>query len=198
MRNTELTKKSKELLEVITRLTNSEAMKKQFEEKSLHDHLTGLPNRRYLEEQFLQELARARRHAFSLACMFLDIDHFKQINDTHGHLAGDFILKELARLLTVQKRIYDIAARYGGEEFVFLFKQIQAGDASIVAERIRLSVEKHRFPFEDKDIPVTVSVGVYVLVPEATLSMEVILQKADAALYRAKNQGRNRIVIQTG
>ncbi len=166
----------------------------------LTDYLTGLSNRRYFEARCQEDIAHARRHNQPLACMFLDIDHFKHINDTFGHLTGDKVLGEIARLIRQELRNGDIVARYGGEEFVVLMPQTTSRHAHDIAERIRAALaSKPVQPLPGKTIPVTLSIGISALpekhaASDATVAQEM-LGGADAALYKAKQTGRNRIVI---
>ncbi|MFH1146895.1 MAG: sensor domain-containing diguanylate cyclase, partial [Pseudomonadota bacterium] len=194
-RNLELNKKNQELLDLLGRLTQSEKLRTQFEKLSYIDALTGIPNRRYLEIRINEELSRSKRHGFSMACLMMDIDHFKSINDTYGHAAGDQVLKELGELLRNRKRAYDVVGRYGGEEFAMLFKQIDQADTFTVADRVRAAIEHHEFVFEGRPIKVTVSMGIAAVKPSSNDTIISILQKADEALYAAKQGGRNRCVL---
>lgn len=161
------------------------------------DVLTGLHNRRYLQERLRGELASARRSQTPLACLLLDADHFKRINDKHGHLAGDSVLRELARRISSEIRANDIGARFGGEEFAVLLPGTPTDVAEKLGERIRETVSRTPIELsEGQTIKITVSVGVSSLVPsrdEDDLANvgERLLADADAALYRAKSDGRN-------
>ncbi len=192
IRNIELSKKNLELMDLFGRLSQSEKLLGEFEKLTYSDFLTDLPNRRYLECRMQEEIARSQRHALYMACLMIDIDHFKNVNDTYGHPAGDYILQELAGILIKNKRPYDLVARYGGEEFTMVFKHIHPDDGSILAERIRASVENASFYFHGKIIKTTVSIGVVSLKAGKGDTIETILAMADAALYRAKREGRNR------
>ena len=160
------------------------------EENALTDELTKLPNRRYMAQRFLQEMQRARRHHKGLAFLMLDIDHFKQINDTYGHLHGDAVLAELARILTAAKRESDVAARYGGEEFGLILNETGETGAMTLAERIREKVEAATFP---GGLKLTVSIGVATTDDEALFTS--LIEKADQALYSAKQAGRNTVRV---
>ncbi len=165
----------------------------------LTDPLTGVHNRRFFETRCHDEIAHARRHYLNLACMFLDIDKFKRINDTLGHHAGDEVLRNVARLIKLQLRSNDIIARYGGEEFVALLPHTGLKQAYEIAERIRTSIAAHPFqPLPGENLAVTISIGVAMLPAElagdeSTLA-EKLVSAADAALYQAKEGGRNRVV----
>ncbi len=161
----------------------------------LTDPLTGVSNRRYFEQRLMEACATAQRYRRPLACLFADVDHFKRINDSWGHPAGDAVLRDIARLIAVQLRHSDVLCRYGGEEFVILLPDTAGEAACEIAERIRLAVASHPF-----DIPsgVTVSAGVSALeqFAEADLAgmSQQLVSRADVALYRAKQEGRDRVV----
>lgn len=166
----------------------------------LTDPLTGLGNRRHLEEQLLKALSMAKRHKHPLSCLFIDIDKFKLINDRLGHPAGDAVLKELALRIRKESRCYDIPARFGGEEFVLILPDTTIDDAKNMAERIRLAAADNAFPLpENAFCDATISIGGYTLSdipPEQDLSTLVhfILSQADLALYEAKETGRNKVM----
>jgi two-component system cell cycle response regulator len=153
------------------------------------DGLTQIFNRRYFLEQFEREVSRAKRYRRELSLMMFDIDHFKDINDSYGHLAGDYVLKQLATVIKGKIRREDILARYGGEEFVIILPEIDGGNSVIFAEKIRKIVEKAPFKFEDTRINVTISVGMGTLT-EADDAASLI-KRADEKLYEAKAAGRN-------
>jgi two-component system cell cycle response regulator len=166
------------------------------------DVLTGWHNRRYLQARMKEELARACRDGRSLVCMMLDIDHFKRVNDTWGHAAGDSVLRELAQRIDAEVRASDVAARLGGEEFVILLPSTTSVDGKRLAERIRNAVGAA--PFElpgGEQIAVTVSIGIAEFAPAAgdgdlrSLG-EALVARADAALYDAKAAGRDRVVVE--
>ncbi|MCP5078287.1 MAG: diguanylate cyclase [Psychromonas sp.] len=154
------------------------------------DQLTGLYNRHYLIDMATKKVARALRHKYDLWVLMIDIDHFKQINDTHGHPMGDEILKEVAATLALDNRSEDIAARLGGEEFLVMFDPCEIEDAMLKANRIRRKIEA----LNPYDIKVTVSIGMAKLMPEDA-NFERLLKRSDDALYHAKENGRNRIEV---
>ncbi|GHD59645.1 hypothetical protein GCM10017083_44300 [Thalassobaculum fulvum] len=157
------------------------------------DSLTGLWNRRHFEDTVEAEVERARRYGTPLSLLTLDADHFKRINDSHGHHVGDDVLRELARLLGQQIRRSDLLCRWGGEEFMVLVPGTDGDRAAAMAEKIRQRVAAHVF---DGVGPVTVSIGVGQAGPDETA--DAWLRRVDAALYEAKQRGRNRVVVATG
>lgn len=153
------------------------------------DGLTGIHNKRYFMEFLEREIARAKRHARDLVLVMIDIDHFKNINDTHGHIAGDAVLQQLTRLIDSVMRKDELIARYGGEEFAVLLPEADLHNAVLFAERIRRLVENQSFHHADEDIRITISMGVAAYTDE--LGMEEFIRLADEQLYRAKEAGRN-------
>jgi two-component system, cell cycle response regulator len=156
------------------------------------DPLTNCFNRRALMQKLEQEMDRAARYATMLTGMMIDIDNFKQINDSHGHLVGDKVLKQLANLLKREQRSVDIVARYGGEEFVVLLPETTAAESRNFAERILRRVATHDFGEAAKPVRVTISVGIASYPDERVTDGESLLRLADSHLYRAKSDGRNR------
>jgi two-component system cell cycle response regulator len=161
--------------------------------------LTGVHNRRYFEHRCLIEIAQARRYRHELACLFLDLDHFKRINDRHGHPAGDEVLRSIGHLIQSQLRLGDTIARFGGEEFVVLLPQAPAQAAREIAERIRASIAARALLLPSGEfIPATVSVGLAMLAADSAAEDPQaqalrLVDAADQALYRAKSSGRNRV-----
>lgn len=167
--------------------------------ESIMDPLVGLYNRRYLDRRLSEELSRARRYDLPLSVLLIDIDHFKQINDTYGHPVGDALLSHLGKLLLDAIRDSDLAARYGGDELLVLAQNTTAASAGVLAERLRQHVETNQLVLSSnsnqrQEVRVTVSIGVAGLGQEATDNQSLI-QCADEALYRAKQEGRNRVII---
>jgi two-component system cell cycle response regulator len=175
--------------------SQAELMAHQLYESAMRDTLTRTHNRRYLVERLASELAYARRHGTRLALIMIDIDHFKAVNDTYGHLAGDEVLREVSALVSRMIRTEDVFARYGGEEFVVLARGIEHENARRFAERIRAAVERLEIAGEDNVLRVTISAGVASLdeLPEGGRNDEALFRLADERLYRAKGQGRNRV-----
>ncbi|WP_078119554.1 GGDEF domain-containing protein [Thiosocius teredinicola] len=175
------------------RATEIEAERKLYEAANT-DPLTSALNRRAFMARAEQELANAERTGSRTSLMMCDIDHFKRINDNHGHPAGDHVLKELVDILRSHIRKEDLLARFGGEEFVLLLCRTEQDAAGDWAERIRSAVEQHQFVFDGKSIPVTLSMGISCPAQAAGVPLDKMIQDADGALYRAKQAGRNRVV----
>lgn len=162
-------------------------------ELSNTDHLTGLFNRRYMMKALDKELQRSVRNGGNLSLIMLDIDHFKRVNDSFGHLQGDVVLQNVALLLQKELRSYDCAARYGGEEFVAILPDSSLKESVLVADRIRLAVQKTIFNGPLDKLSLTVSLGVASFSLEQTPTVDGFIKLADDALYRAKGNGRNRV-----
>lgn len=165
----------------------------------LTDPLTALNNRRFFEQRLVEEFDRALRTKRPLCCLMIDIDYFKQVNDTHGHQVGDKVLQRVSKTMVEQMRRTDVLARYGGEEFVVLLPETVATVAMEVAERLRMRVAKDLIPIEgSNNISITISVGLSVLDSRiSTLDTpRTLLAYADQALYKAKHSGRNKVAQQ--
>jgi two-component system, cell cycle response regulator len=163
-------------------------------ETTLRDPLTRLHNRRYLDERLRSEFSFATRHEAPLALLLVDIDHFKRVNDEHGHQAGDFVLRLVAASIQRLMRPEDVVARYGGEEFVVIARNTGLRNGVIFAERIRTRIAALQPAWDGQELGVTVSVGVTAIeAGSGHSSAEAMLQAADDALYDAKTAGRNRI-----
>ena len=172
-----------------------EAFQRQMSESALRDGLTRAYNKRYFSERTESELQYALRHSAPLSLIFLDIDHFKKINDVHGHQAGDHVLVQLATLAMSMLGEDEIFARYGGEEFAIVARGLDMPDAQALSERIRASVEAHPFVFAGKPISVTISVGVSRAPGLAIATPMDLVARADEALYAAKRGGRNQVCL---
>jgi diguanylate cyclase (GGDEF)-like protein len=172
-----------------------EAYQRRLLEAALRDPLTGIYNRRHFEERLQAEFSGARRHGTALALLVIDVDHFKKVNDTWGHLAGDAALKMVACTIQEALRKEDILARYGGEEFVVVARNTDLVGALQFGERIRRCVEGARCLWEKAEIAVTVSIGAAQLGVEATVAK--LIEDADRAVYQAKRTGRNRVCATT-
>jgi two-component system, cell cycle response regulator len=170
------------------------ALAHQLYETSTRDPLTGAYNRRYLTERLTAEVAYAHRHQTRLSLVFVDLDHFKRVNDEHSHLAGDAVLRAVCAKVQGQTRTEDVLARYGGEEFVVLVRGIEHKNVVVFAERLRRSVELLATPWKPQPLRVTVSLGVASLDEcEAKAPADALIVLADERLYRSKAEGRNRV-----
>jgi two-component system cell cycle response regulator len=176
-------------------LSGADAEAKYHEEiyrMTIVDGLTQIHNKRYLYEALEREVLRARRHGRPLSILMFDIDFFKRVNDQYGHLAGDYVLRELARVVQGRIRRDEVFARYGGEEFVIALPETPLEGGVSLAQNLRARVAEHTFVFQGERIPVTVSIGAAVLSPDDKTATELV-QRADEKLYEAKRGGRNRV-----
>jgi diguanylate cyclase (GGDEF)-like protein len=182
----------------ILKFTYHDDLDDRFQQKmydaALHDGLTKAFNKRHFLERLAVEVAYARRHKTPLTLIMLDVDHFKQVNDKHGHLAGDHVLVGLAAIIEKQLRTEDLFARYGGEEFAVLCRGASLGNAAVLGERLRVQVEAAKFEHGGNVIPVTISLGIAAQSDKAADGATHLVSEADAGLYDAKRGGRNRVV----
>ena len=168
-------------------------LQEQLRYQSLRDPLTRLYNRRYLQESLEKELDRAQRKQQFIGIIMIDIDHFKNFNDTYGHSVGDLVLKEVGNYLLSQIRQYDLACRYGGEELVIVMPDAAIGDTVMRAEEIRAGIKQLKLKYDEQELEsITVSIGVSCF-PDDGITSEQLIQAADKALYQAKEQGRDRV-----
>lgn len=181
--------------DTILKFLSGEDLESQYHETiyrmTIIDALTGIHNKRYFVEQLDRELSRAIRHVRPLTLVMSDIDHFKAVNDQFGHLAGDYVLKEVAQLSKRRLRPDDVIARYGGEELAIILPETDLDGGSLIAEQLRTMIATTPFVFEDQDIDVTVSYGVAQLDP--SWQSYDFVKAADEMLYQAKRAGRNRV-----
>ncbi|MHB1225091.1 MAG: GGDEF domain-containing protein [Gemmatimonadaceae bacterium] len=173
-------------------------MNDRLRQMSQTDALTALDNRRYIEERLVEMFGHATRFNEPLACMMCDLDRFKSVNDTHGHQAGDAVLRQLADILRHEAREIDRIGRYGGEEFIFLLPGTSAAAAMIFAERVRAAVDAHEFVFPGGSVRRSMSCGVAAWPHPGVDSSDALVKAADDALYVAKETGRNRVVRYDG
>jgi two-component system cell cycle response regulator len=172
-----------------------EAKNLLLEELALTDSLTGLPNRRAIEHWATRQLSGAIRYGFSFLVVLADLDHFKAVNDTYGHDAGDAVLKKFSEILKTNSRRSDICGRIGGEEFLFILTHTTKDNASIVIERIRAELEATKFDFDGGSLTVTASFGLAAFEGPQPADFNRLVTQADVALYAAKRAGRNRVEI---
>lgn len=196
------------LAQAKVRANELETINRDLESRAFRDHLTGLYNHGYFKEQLRLEFPRAKRYERPLSVIFVDVDHFKKLNDTHGHAAGDVVLRRVGDLIASATRSADIivrtntapvAARYGGEEFVVVLPETPGEGAKVVAERLRQLVESTQSPYASTQPlgHLSISVGVATL-DAADADPSALIARADAALYRAKRSGRNAVCVATG
>ncbi|UCJ15377.1 GGDEF domain-containing protein [Pseudomonas sp. MM211] len=171
-----------------------QSMNDQFKHLSRTDRLTGLNNRGHWEEELKREHGRHRRYGSSASLVIFDIDHFKKVNDTYGHQAGDAVIQGLAHVVREQIRDTDIAGRYGGEEFVVLLPDVDSAGGRVFAERLRGVVERLQISHEGQVIPFTISLGVADL-SEPCNDHQQLIERADQALYSSKRNGRNQVTV---
>jgi diguanylate cyclase (GGDEF)-like protein len=170
------------------------AQAEELREKANRDSLTGLYNKGYIMEQLDYHIELAKRSDDAMSLLMIDIDHFKTVNDTHGHLCGDEVLKELAGIFQERMRAVNIAGRYGGEEFVIIVPMSNFESAQHIAERLRKTVAQHDFRWGSRTVKITVSIGVAIWNKQSRSGKELV-QIADDAMYEAKKGGRNRVVM---
>jgi diguanylate cyclase (GGDEF)-like protein len=172
-----------------------EAKNRLLEEFALTDPLTGLPNRRAIEDWASRQLSGAARYGFPFWVVLADLDHFKNVNDTHGHDAGDTVLKKFSEILKTNTRRSDICGRIGGEEFLFILTHTTQENAKVVIERIRAELESTKFDFDGGSLTVTASFGLAGFEGTQAPDFNRLVSQADTALYAAKRTGRNRIEV---
>jgi len=196
-RSEEALENARDELERKVKERTSELMEanRKLNELSITDGLTGLFNHRHFLRELESECRRALRYRRSLALLLLDIDHFKEVNDSHGHPCGDFVLKNLAGLLKRCIRSSDIAARCGGDELAIILPETNRSKASEVAEKLRRQLEKSPFEWDGKSFNITCSIGVAALPDLGIDNWHSLLESADKSLYRAKDKGRNNVIV---
>lgn len=172
--------------------------KTRLEKLAITDYLTGIYNIRYFYHRIAQEFSRCQRYASAISCLMLDIDHFKKINDIYGHKVGDQVLREFAAALKKHSRKSDVLARYGGEEFILLLPETGPEGVIAEAERIRISIEEHRFKSLKGSRAITVSVGIATYPDPRIKTCDDLIACADTALFTAKNSGRNQVSVYSG
>jgi len=181
----------------ILKFTYADELEENFQQKmydaALYDALTKACNKRHFLDRLPVEISYAKRHGTPLALLMLDVDHFKEVNDRHGHIAGDHVLATIAQIVRAALRTEDLFARYGGEEFCVLCRDTTPDKAALLAERLRSKVETHSFEHSRRQIRVTISIGVAAWTEEGDTPTQ-LMADADAALYEAKRAGRNRVV----
>jgi len=180
---------------VISACIENARLQESIKQLGLLDPLTGVNNRRFFDQRVIEETSLAQRNNTPLSCLFIDLDHFKSINDKHGHQAGDNVLKQAAKIFTDIMRTSDILARYGGEEFVILLTNTSLQTAYDIAERIRKIIAAHAFIISSsQSLNITLSIGIAVLDPNKNITTsQRLIKAADEAVYSAKMNGRNQV-----
>ena len=179
----------------ILKFSYQDAVEENFQrrmyESAMRDGLTGAFNKQYFEDRLATEFAYAKRHGTSLALLLLDLDHFKSINDTYGHLAGDYVLSKFGKRVGGTVRKEDVFARYGGEEFAIIGRGSTSEDAKLFGERVRKITEEGEYSYDGKSMPITVSIGIAICPRPDVDSPTALIALTDKALYAAKEAGRN-------
>lgn len=192
---TDFTEKDKEYLLNIANFASIAIHNAFLFEMTTTDMMTKLKMKHFFINLLHEKMAQVRENGGDVSVIMVDIDHFKVLNDTHGHLAGDEVLKKVSRTLQDNLRQIDVAARYGGEEFILLLPDADLGMARLVAERVRKAIEKSTTRFHDLDLQVTVSLGIAHFDPRRDLTERHLIERADKALYRSKELGRNQTSV---
>ena len=185
----------KMVLKVAYKDPSEEAFSRELYEAATKDPLTGILNRQAFMERFAGELVYARRNDTFINIVMIDVDNFKHVNDTWGHPCGDLVLKEIARLLSDEKRDSDLLARYGGEEFLLLMNGITPEDAKKRAEKLRMTIAHHIFSWMDTRIPVTISLGISSRRGADVAQINELIAESDKLLYVAKGNGKNQVAV---
>ena len=189
----EVDERTEELKNALEKLSEAHIILKEL---TTIDAVTGIRNRQYFDEVYDQEWRRAVRQRYPMTILLADIDHFKRVNDTFGHLAGDECLAAVAADIDgMFKRPSDVVARYGGEEFIVILPYVQLDNARLLADQVRQRIEDHEISADGNIIHVTVSIGVATIVPSDGLDPKSLIGNADVALYRAKSKGRNKVAV---
>jgi diguanylate cyclase (GGDEF)-like protein len=177
----------------IRNITDQKQIETQLQQLAITDALTGLANHRHFYELLDQEVERANRNGHPFSLVMIDIDLFKQVNDTYGHLVGDQVLRELAAVGQNDLRVYDILCRYGGEEFTLILPETNPDEACEIAERLRKEIAHHIFSIDGIVLHLTISLGVSHFDPSNPIPPKTLVERADQSLYISKSDGRNRV-----
>lgn len=189
------TEEEKRYLDIIAGFASVAIENARLYEMATTDRKTKLYNHGYFQNKLIEEINRAERYHTDLSLLMLDLDHFKRINDTYGHMFGDEVLIGTAKTLKQQLREFDIPARFGGEEFAIILPETNANEARIVAERLRKSISLREYYASGEKVRITVSIGIARFIHNRQMTEDILIEHADKALYNAKQTGRNRVCI---
>ena len=194
--NEELAARVKSLLRVRDLMIELKQKNALLEKLAVTDELTGLHNRRHFFDTVREQMALGLRHNFMVACLLLDIDHFKRVNDTYGHMTGDTVLRKIGGLLASCKRDGELLARFGGEEFIMCLFNTDADKAATAAERFRNLIKSYEFTAPDgSPLDITLSIGLAIYPQQSIVTIDELIKAADEALYNAKTEGRDRVSL---
>jgi diguanylate cyclase (GGDEF)-like protein len=191
----EYTEHERQYVDIIAGFASVAIENAKLYEMATLDRKTGIYNHGYFQNRLIEEIKRAERYKSDLVLLILDLDHFKKVNDTHGHRTGDEVLIKVAETIRNQLRAFDIPARYGGEEFTVILPETDSSASKHVAERLRKCIESMRFNTMNGDFSITTSIGIAKFVHSNSMTEDILIEQADKALYFAKEHGRNRVVL---
>jgi diguanylate cyclase (GGDEF)-like protein len=194
----EYTEDEKRYINIIAGFTSVAIENARLYEMATLDRKTKLYNHGFFQNRLIQEIERAERYNTDLTLMILDIDHFKKVNDTYGHIVGDEVLIDVAKTIKKQVRTFDIPARFGGEEFTVILPETDSKSASKVAERLKKAIKQLSFSTQKRVFSISVSIGIADFILETSMTEDILIEHADRALYYAKEHGRDRIIIYKG
>jgi diguanylate cyclase (GGDEF)-like protein len=194
----EYTEDEKRYINIIAGFTSVAIENARLYEMATLDRKTKLYNHGFFQNRLIQEIERAERYNTDLTLMILDIDHFKKVNDTYGHIVGDEVLIDVAKTIKKQVRTFDIPARFGGEEFTVILPETDSKSASKVAERLKKAIKQLSFSTKKGVFSISVSIGIADFIIETSMTEDILIEHADRALYYAKEHGRDRIIIYKG
>jgi diguanylate cyclase (GGDEF)-like protein len=192
---TSYTEAEKRFIDILAGFASVAIENARLYEMATLDRKTNLYNHGYFQNRLIEEIERTERYGSDLALMILDLDHFKKVNDTHGHVMGDEVLVRIAKTIQEQVRSFDIPARFGGEEFCVILPETNEKSAVIVAERLREQIGKLVFNAKKGTFSVTVSIGISTFRPSSNITDDIFIEQADKSLYYAKQHGRNQVVV---
>ncbi|MFW6138980.1 MAG: diguanylate cyclase [Spirochaetota bacterium] len=191
----EYTEEEKKYIDIIAGFASVAIENARLYEMATLDKKTGLYNHGFFQNRLIEEIARAERYKSDLSLLMMDLDHFKNINDTYGHMVGDEVLMQVAKTIKAKVRAFDIPARFGGEEFTVILPETGVNDTSSVAERLRKSIQELSFSSQKGSFSIKASIGIAEYVHSVNMTEDILIEHADRALYYAKEHGRNQVVV---